>query len=195
MSCSSVDKLKDTVCSCIHGFHLDSKMVTNPAYQTVVSQVAGLLDNREVNDDAVVMEEDDAISVQWSSPTVRRYSLTVASSSSNSLQAVLVIHFRPFEIGGLPVHSKHFVELTASALNDGTMNITARQAVLSDKDCLSFGWYYSYEKLLSYYYDKDGTKMDFEYQAFPERVVDGFVDSSTLEDAFASISEEKKSIK
>lgn len=37
--------------------------------------------------------------------------------------------------------------------------------------------------------------MDFEYQAFPERVVDGFVDSSTLEDAFASISEEKKSIK
>ena len=195
MNCSSVGALKENLSGCIQDLGIDSKMVSNPAYKIAVSQVAGLMNNREINDDVAVREEDGVISVQWNSPSVRRYSLNISSSDSDSFQAVLVTQYYPYKDRGCIVHSKDVVELTATALDDGTMNITARQAVLSDKDCLYFGWYYSYEKLLSYYYDKDGTKMDFEYQAFPERDVDGFVDSSTLEDAFASISEEKKSIK
>ena len=196
MNCSSGGALKENLSGCIQDLGIDSKMVSNPAYKIAVSQVAGLMNNREINDDVAVREEDGVISVQWSSPSVRRYSLNISSSDSDSFQAVLVTQYYPYKDRGCIVHSKDVVELTATALDDGTMTITAREAVLTDnRSWWWFGKYYNKERLSRYYYDKNGDKINFDYQEFPVRVVDGFVESSTVEEALASVREEKGTVK
>ena len=186
MGCNNLKELRENLGEHIQGLGINPKFLDNPAYDSVISEIDGLISQMNALDDVYgipVREENGVISFKWNSPIGGNYFMRISSFSLDSFRAVMVVDNPPYlDIRRETVCSKDIVEKVASIDETGFITLITNGISLNDINCNGRScnnWPWSFRK---YYTDK-GVMSEFEYKSFSEGKLSETLERSRIDSA------------